>query len=312
VPARLPREPLRPQGGRDTIPAASREAPEVPVPRPRPAVAALLLALVPACAAPTSGPATTPAPLRARLAISPFVDETPRGAGPVAEGLRLLLQEALDRDPILLLTRPPGERADLLLRGTLLDFRPAGGADPPALVTELGLLDLRNGALVIGRIVTGADRGRPAGSAALPSPLEHWAGTATEGLLQAWLASALAALREDVPAGYFVYDAADEPVAALPPPPPRTGKRPVTPDVLPGAVTPTATVTAETANLMKGPGPRYPILGELKRGEAVQVLNERGEWTNVRSSGGLEGWVFRGLLTEPRVPPPGGPPEKNP
>ena len=282
------------------------------MPCPRPAVAALLLALVPACAAGTGGPATTPAPLRARLALSPFVDETPRGAGPVAEGLRLLLQEALARDPTLLLTRPPGERADLLLQGTLLDFQPAGGPGPPTLVAELGLLDLRNGALVISRIVTAAGRGRPGGSAALPGPLEHWAGTGTEGLLRAWLASAHVALREGVPAGYFVYDAAGKPVAALPPPPPRTGKRPAAPHVPPGAFTPTATVAAETANLMEGPGLRYPILGQVKRGEAVQVLDERGEWTNVRSPGGLEGWVFRGLLTEPRVPPLGSPPEKNP
>lgn len=277
------------------------------MPRTRPAVAALLLALVGACATPAGRPASAPAPLRARLALSPFTDETPKGAGSLAEGLRLLLQDALAREPAFELTRRPPERADLLLRGTLLDFRAAGGADPPALVTELGLVDIRNGALVIGRIVTGtATEGRET-RMSLPNPLQHWAGTPTEVLLRAWLASALVAIREGVPAGYFVYDAAGRPAAALPPPPPRTGQRPAAPDVPPGAATGTATVTAERANVREGPGPRFPILGQLKQGEAVQVLDERGEWTNVRSPGGLEGWVFRGLLTDPRVPP-----EKNP
>lgn len=280
--------------------------------RPRPVIAALLLVLVPACLGPAGRPASSPAPPRARLALSPFVDETSKGAGPLAEGLRLFLQEAFAREPTLQLMRRPEERADLLLRGTLLDFRPAGGQGPPALVTELGLVDVRNGALVTSRIVTGAGPGGRERETPLPGPLQHWAGSGTEGILRAWLASALVALREGVPVGYFVYDAAGKAVRPLPPPPLKAGQRPGAPGFSSGLVTPTATVTAETAHVREGPGSRHPIRGELNRGEVVQVLDERGEWSNVRSPGGLEGWILRGLLTEPRVPPPGSPPEKNP
>lgn len=294
------------------MPPAFREAPEVPVQRTSPAVATLFVALLPACVAPAGPLAEPPLPPRARLALSPFVDETPQGAGPLAEGLALLLREALAREPRFQLTFPPGEQADVLLRGTILDFRPAAGPDPPILVTELGLVDARNGALMISRIVTGTGQGPPTEGAALPGSLERWAGTSTERVLRAWLPSALAALQDGVPAGYFIYDAAGTPVAPLPPPPARAGQRSVAPDVLPGTLAPTATVRAEGANLREGPGARFPVLGRLKRGEAVQLLDERGEWSNVRAPDGTEGWVFRDLLTEPRVPIPGGASEGNP
>lgn len=288
------------------MPPAFREVPEVPVQRTPPAFATLLAALLAACVAPPAGPlAEFSLPLRARLALSPFVDETPHGAGPLAEGLDLLLREALAREPRFQLTLSPGDEADVLLRGMLLDFRPAAGADPPALVAELGLVDARNGALIISRIVTGAGQRQPPQGVTLPGSLEQWAGTSTECVLRTWLASALAALSEGVPAGYFVYDAAGSPVAPLPPPPPRAGQRSVPPDVLPGTLAPTATVRAERATVREGPGTRYPVVGRLTRGQAVQVLDERGEWSNVRAGGGLEGWVFRGLLTRPRVPVPG-------
>ncbi|MBI3003420.1 MAG: SH3 domain-containing protein [candidate division NC10 bacterium] len=264
---------------------------------------ALVLLLLPACAPPSTPPAPSPAPLQARLVLSPFADETSGGAGPVAEGLRLFLQEALARDPAFRLIRHPDERADLLLQGALLDFRPGSRAEPAVLVSELGLLDVRNGALVVSRIVTGAGPAE-AGDAALPASLRSWAGTPTEPLLRAWLASALVAVREGTPSGYFAYDAAGRPVAALPPPPLRAGQRLRVPGSGPGSRGLTATVRAESASLREGPGTRYAVIGELKRGEAIEVLDERGEWSNVRAAGGLEGWVFRGLLTAPRVRPP--------
>lgn len=269
-------------------------------------IAALVLLLLSACAP----PARSPAPLQVRLALSAFADETSRGAGPVAEGLLLFLQEALARDPAFRLIRRPDERADLLLQGALLDFRPATGAEPAVLVSELGLLDVRNGALVVSRIVTGAGA-VAALEAELPGPLQSWAGTPTERLLRAWLASALVAVREGTPSSYFVYDASGRPMAALPPPPLRAGQRPRVPGSGPGTRPLTATVRAESASLREGPGTRYTVIGELKRGEAVEVLDERGEWSNVRAAGGLEGWVFRGLLTAPRVPLPVPPPTQD-
>ncbi len=177
-------------------------------------------------------------------------------------------------------------------------------------MTELGLLDSRNGGLLTSRIVTSSDPRGSEKQTAVPGPLRHWAGTAAENLLRVWLASALVMLREAVPSGYFVYDAAGNPVAALPPPPPRR-QRPAASDPPSGTPTPTWTVTAERADVREGPGPRFPILGHLNRGEGVEVLDERGDWSNVRTPGGLEGWVFRGLLTPLRVLPPGGPPGRS-
>jgi uncharacterized protein YgiM (DUF1202 family) len=55
-------------------------------------------------------------------------------------------------------------------------------------------------------------------------------------------------------------------------------------------------------NLRSGPGNQYRILGVIKTGDSVQVL-ERGEsWTKIRVEDGEEGWIPGGYLDA--QPPP--------
>jgi SH3 domain protein len=71
---------------------------------------------------------------------------------------------------------------------------------------------------------------------------------------------------------------------------------------LPAAAEP-AWVSGEVKlNLRSGAGNQYRILGLLKTGDAVQVL-ERGEkWTKVRTATGEAGWIPGGYLN-PQPPP---------
>ena len=55
-------------------------------------------------------------------------------------------------------------------------------------------------------------------------------------------------------------------------------------------------------NLRSGPGNQYRILGALKTGDSVQVL-ERGEkWTKIQTAAGEDGWIPGGYLN-PQPPP---------
>ena len=49
-------------------------------------------------------------------------------------------------------------------------------------------------------------------------------------------------------------------------------------------------------NLRMGPGNENRIIGVLKTGNAVEILNNESEWTEVRLEDGREGWIPVGYL----------------
>jgi uncharacterized protein YraI len=61
---------------------------------------------------------------------------------------------------------------------------------------------------------------------------------------------------------------------------------------------PVASVTADGLNLRVGPGLNYRIASVLFQGEQVSLKGRSldGEWINVRSSSGVDGWVFGSYL----------------
>jgi SH3 domain protein len=65
-----------------------------------------------------------------------------------------------------------------------------------------------------------------------------------------------------------------------------------------------AWVTGEVRlNLRSGPGNQHQILGVLKTGDPLQVLERSEDWAKVRTAGGQEGWVPGGFLqTQPPAP----------
>jgi SH3 domain protein len=55
-------------------------------------------------------------------------------------------------------------------------------------------------------------------------------------------------------------------------------------------------------NLRSGPGNQYRILGVLKTGDSLQVLERSEKWTKIRTAAGEEGWIPGGYLN-PQPPP---------
>lgn len=70
-----------------------------------------------------------------------------------------------------------------------------------------------------------------------------------------------------------------------------------------------ATLYAETMyvhevmkiTLRTGPGTNHKILSMLESGQSVQVIERGQEWSQVKTSGGKEGWVLNRFLTD-KVP----------
>lgn len=55
-------------------------------------------------------------------------------------------------------------------------------------------------------------------------------------------------------------------------------------------------VTARTANLRSGPGPKHGRVAQLKQYEVLQTLKKQGGWAQVQRSNGQSGWVARSLV----------------
>ncbi|HKZ08564.1 MAG TPA: SH3 domain-containing protein, partial [Methylomirabilota bacterium] len=53
------------------------------------------------------------------------------------------------------------------------------------------------------------------------------------------------------------------------------------------------------ANLREGPGNRARIIGVLKQGTRLEVLEERDQWFRVRVEDGREGWVAESVTSAP-------------
>ncbi|MCC7355350.1 MAG: SH3 domain-containing protein, partial [Anaerolineae bacterium] len=72
-----------------------------------------------------------------------------------------------------------------------------------------------------------------------------------------------------------------------------------TPTTTPTAPTPAAIVATEALNVRSGPGVNFPVIGVLKRGDAVAVQGRtpRGDWLKVCClAGGESGWLSASLV----------------
>jgi hypothetical protein len=50
-------------------------------------------------------------------------------------------------------------------------------------------------------------------------------------------------------------------------------------------------VIAALLNVRAGPGPNYGIIGQVRKGEVMDVTGESGGWLEVVTPGGQKGWV---------------------
>ncbi|HSQ89703.1 C40 family peptidase [Romboutsia sp.] len=59
----------------------------------------------------------------------------------------------------------------------------------------------------------------------------------------------------------------------------------------------TAKVKASSLNIRKGPSTSYSKIGSLSNGQIVDILEKSGDWTKIKTSGALTGWVSNTYLT---------------
>ncbi len=82
--------------------------------------------------------------------------------------------------------------------------------------------------------------------------------------------------------------------AAPPAPSPAPPSKPASSSSpLPHAAHPRTQVTWEYVNLREGPGTNYRVIGQVKRGVSLEILEENGGWLHSRLEGGREGWLSK-------------------
>jgi hypothetical protein len=63
-------------------------------------------------------------------------------------------------------------------------------------------------------------------------------------------------------------------------------------------------IQAKTAQLRAGKTSLDSVVGNVRYGEAVEVLSRDGNWTEVKTAGGTKGWIFSSKLSQSK--PSGG------
>jgi hypothetical protein len=102
------------------------------------------------------------------------------------------------------------------------------------------------------------------------------------------------------------------------PSPPKEAPRPtpVSPKVVlsppppPPPPLPTTQVVWDSVNLLKGPGTSYKIVGSIKKGTSLKILEVNGGWLRVRLDDGTTAWVSR--LATSEAPKASAPPPQQP
>jgi sRNA-binding protein len=66
----------------------------------------------------------------------------------------------------------------------------------------------------------------------------------------------------------------------------------------------TTKIVWDTANLRKGPGLNYKVIGNVKKGTILSILEDKGNWLRVRLEDGKEAWVSKTATSDaPKSPP---------
>jgi hypothetical protein len=97
------------------------------------------------------------------------------------------------------------------------------------------------------------------------------------------------------------------PAAPSPASPPKPSSSPSPP---PRTVHHRTQVLWAYVNLRAGPGTNYRVIGQVKRGVSLEILEENGGWLHSRLEGGMEGWISKAATSDGYKPSP--PPSPSP
>ncbi len=89
-------------------------------------------------------------------------------------------------------------------------------------------------------------------------------------------------------------------------PPPLSSSE--SPKVAPVPILRVTEVVWASVNLREGPGMSHKIVGNVKKGTSVAVLEDKGQWLHIRLEDGKEVWIFKSAtMVSPKSSPSGDP-----
>ncbi len=85
-----------------------------------------------------------------------------------------------------------------------------------------------------------------------------------------------------------------------------------TPKVTPEPPLRVTKVVWTSVNLREGPGTKHRVIGNVKKGTPLTILEVRGDWLRVQLEDGSEAWVSKLATSEAPKPSPATPPKPTP
>ena len=208
------------------------------------------------------------------------------------------------------------EEIDLLVEGVIKEFTPGipGAGDRTGGTSNVTVIitvtDPRTGQMLATEKVRGkaADFSGTSGKrGSLPEVFKDFSKTPMEKAIRT-------AVEES--ASFIVAKTPPESYRVLPAPPKEAPKPiPVAPKVTPPPPPsppplPTTQIVWDSVNLRKGPGTSYNIVGNVKKGTSLKILEVNGGWLRVRLDDGSTAWVSK--LATSEAPKASSPPSPQP
>jgi len=212
--------------------------------------------------------------------------------------------------------RSKEEEIDLLVEGVVREFKPGipGAGDETGgtsyVTITVRVTDPRTNQTLATEKVKGKATdfvGTSGKRGALPEVFKDFSKTPMEKAIRT-------AVEES--AGFIVAKTPPEFYRVLPAPPKEAPKpTPIAPKVTPPPPPPlpTTQVVWDSVNLRKGPGASYKIVGNVKKGTSLKILEVNGGWLRVRLEDGSTAWVSKLATSEaPKASSPSPPPPPPP
>jgi len=271
---------------------------------------------------------------RARVLITKFMDHTSsaKESSQLGDGMAEMLGNALQSTNRFIVImrksyeqphkKPETETSDLLIEGTIKEFHPGipgagertGGTSSLQLVVTM-IDPKKEQVLASEKVVSKAvDLGLPPGKAGgeLPEIFKDFSKTPMEKAIRKAIEDSVSFIVAKTPSEYYRILPPPPPPSTPPPEPPQVTVQPETslppppsPVLSPKPILPTTHVIWSSVNLREGPGGSFKVIGNVKKGTPLTVLEDRGQWLRVSLDDGREAWVFKSATSiAPKPPPP--------
>jgi curli biogenesis system outer membrane secretion channel CsgG len=264
---------------------------------------------------------------KARIVIIRFIDKSPgKEMSQVGDGMAEMLRNALSAtNRYIVQTRKSldevvrsqdvregrrfkkEEEIDLLIDGVIREFKPGipgagdetGGASYVTMIVTV--TDPRTSKVLGTERVKGKATdfvGTSKKHGGLPEVFKYFSKTTMEKAIYTTIEES---------ASFIVAKTPPESYRVLPVAPPKEASKttPVSPKVTlpPPPPLPTTQVVWDSVNLRIGPGTSYKVVGNVKRGTSLKILEVNGDWLLVRLEDGREAWVSKLATSETPIAP---------